>query len=348
MGRPRLRRRLILAAWAAGHLAVRVLGWDWIGVAMRQIRLRPAAGVACFTVLLMAYPLALYAGADVLTEQSKQRAAAAFADVPIVVHSDGSLLSVAEADDICAGLGAACRGRLQWQVGFDPGDGTIQAAGTETNGLIYVLSATPATVMSDVLTTTDPAPSQGAFDADLLPAWRGVVDRPLPDVYGTLLEVDPGTTATGLPAGVHVIGAHSWASTQMPSRLVFGPTGTGIKGLFALFIYLVLGCMALIFGVTTIRQMRLHTLTDSLSAIGLSRAKGSALRAVVNIAAAALAVVLSLVTCLAVSTTMVSSLRESLTLALPGLPVGLTVSLILLVVAAALSPTWLPVQRPRA
>ncbi len=72
------------------------------------------------------------------------------------------------------------------------------------------------------------------------------------------------------------------------------------------------------------------------------------MRALVNLSAPVVAVALSLLTCVLINTTQASSLHGSFILAPPMVPLGLTVELAFLVLAAALIPTVMPMQRSRS
>lgn len=338
---------LIVVSVIVDKVSVRAIGWNWLGVAMRQVRVNPATGIATLMVLVMAYPLGLFTYFNSLTIGAKVNASQSFASVPVVVRTDGTLLDAAEAASLCQSLGRACLGAVQWTAATattDGGWGPTRAGQQER----FVLHGTTAGVIDHVLTSRTIGKNTSVFGSQLWDAWYGVVDAPLPRVFGSLVAVDSAAAGGQLPAGVHAVDAHAWAAADMPDRLIFGPSGGGTREVIPMFIYLMLGCVALVFGLTMARQFGLTRTVDSLGSLGLNGLRQAAVRATVNASPSLAAIATAVACCVVMSSTVASVLAGTPQFAPPSIPLGFTMSVASLTLLAAVLPTFIPTRRARA
>lgn len=292
---------LFVLVWAIGKLSLRVFGWNSISLAARNIRARFPTGIAIALTLLMGYPSCVYMSQSAMVEGARIELATHIKDASLLVSSKGALLSMDAATSYCSQLGASCTGMLEWGVSNQSVPGSVNPEPRD----MRVMYPTTATAFDDVFVDQfESYNSSSKFVWNWLKPWAEVADHEPGRVTGVAMVISDMDAA---PAGTKVIS--SQALTHLLPEELFYPyaDNLGNRELPLLFFFFTVSGLGAIFAVTVVRQWPLLQLEESLRTIGTPHRMRYLTRIAVAIAPALVAIGITFVIMLTISSVIISS-----------------------------------------
>jgi hypothetical protein len=330
---------VVLMLWltVVEKVSRRFSGWSPLSLAARESVAVPSAAVFAIMILFICFPLALFTSDSAWVDAARTNAEHRVSDVSVVTGPDGDFLDPAWADEECWHMGDNCTGTVSWaygrsggsaDAGFTPSDGS-RATDYVLTGSDRALTVFVSGDVSDADAVVSPFSQPWMVPWETVDSDPGFVDARA----GSFIVLAAG--AGDVDSGVgQVLGAKD-AMHGLPEDTFYGPNGTGTSEIIPLFASVILGGSVLVFGLLLGRQRLYGPMLSSLRGLGMTRRARKSVQICSNLLLSIGALITCFVFGIAAYSVMLTTFGP-VRIAVPGLPPGLVLYLVVTVVSATL------------